>query len=294
MIRNFHEFNSQDELEKHLLSLEGKTSSNVVIRSSHFGDSISIKSTQSLSNSSDNTSKPLKTVTSNEPSSFAATSDDFYGWFDDDIGFENADKSIRDALVKLAEEIYVDNNTFDTKSEVLDHVKTSYSSTYHNQIDHESYQGSVLYSWNNPNPSLSLKLSSNTLKDSLSYGLKISSCVSGIRIRQYNSGVIRAEFNYIFCYGSSSYSSWKSYSEFKELAEIITKINNRRSKNLNFAQTLRHWQLLEDNKRWFRCLNISYLVKKSLLLGQFMESLLMESPSPGLILAFVHTNSSEK
>lgn len=145
----------------------------------------------------------------------------------------------------------------------------------------------ILNEWHNPQPSLSLKLSSNEILNAANYGVRISSCVSGFRICQYPSGEIRAEFHFVFCYGSMSYMTWKPYGEFKKLAEIVTKVHNDRTP---FDKSLKEWQFLTEKKRWFRCLNIKYLIEKSIYLGRFMESLLHESPTPGLILAFVQNN----
>jgi len=142
----------------------------------------------------------------------------------------------------------------------------------------------ILHEWHNPQPSLSLKLSSNDVTKSASYGVSISSCVSGFRICQYSSGEIRAEFHFVFSYGSMSYMAWKPYGEFKKLADILKSLNNGKS---IFTQTLKEWQFLTEKKRWFRCLDIKYLIEKSIYLGRFMESLLHECPTPGIILVFV-------
>lgn len=190
-----------------------------------------------------------------------ADDDDEFGWFDFNHETENQSSSeeIRSAWLKVV------------------------STVSSNKVENPAH---VIYEWHNPHPSMSLKLS--TTDFAKGYGVNISSCVSGMRICQYASGEIRAEFHFVFCYGSMSYMSWKPYSEFKKLAGIITTLH-RDTKSL-FFQTLKAWSFIEEKKRWFRCLDIKYLIEKSILLGKFMEALLHEVPTPGLILAFIQNN----
>lgn len=203
-------------------------------------------------------------------SSFSSGSDDsssgegesdLFGWFDNIPDAEeesSANNDVREAWVNLVSEI-----------------SPRKSRRSKNPV-------SILYSWNNPNPSVSMKMSS---AGKSRYGMNISSCVSGIRICQYQSGDIRAEFNLIFCYGSVSYCSWKSYSEFSNLAQIVEHMHEH--VHPIFPDTMKCWKLVVAKKRWFRCLNVLYLIEKSILLGRFIENLLHESPSPGLLLCFV-------
>lgn len=82
----------------------------------------------------------------------------------------------------------------------------------------------ILFKWDNPNPSLSIKLTTQEIN--IMNSLNISVCIAGYRLVQLLSGVIKAEFHLLFCYGSVSYSSWKSFSEFNELAKIIKHIHS--------------------------------------------------------------------
>jgi hypothetical protein len=223
-----------------------------------------------MSADSDNESGMIPTTTSsssrhsiNDSSSSRdqPDNDDEFGWFDFNHETENQTSSeeIRSAWLKVV------STVSNIKVEDPTHV---------------------IYEWHNPHPSMSLKLS--TTDFAKGYGVNSSSCVSGMRICQYATGEIRAEFHFVFCYGSMSYMSWKPYSEFKKLAGIITTLH-RDTKSL-FFQTLKAWSFLEEKKRWFRCLDIKYLIEKSILLGKFMEALLHEVPTPGLILAFIQNN----
>jgi hypothetical protein len=82
----------------------------------------------------------------------------------------------------------------------------------------------ILFKWSNLNPSLSIKLSSKEVD--FMNSLNISVCIAGYRLVQLSSGEIKAEFHLLFCYGSVSYSSWKTFSEFNELAKIIKQIHS--------------------------------------------------------------------
>eukprot|EP01035_Chromulina_nebulosa_P022491 gene22491-29125_t len=203
---------------------------------------------------------------------------DNYGWFDVYPECEETSaQNIRQAWTKLV------NNISPPTS--LSHLSSFGNEEAMNELYDDVEQPiAILYSWNNNNPSVSLKLSSDDVS-STRYGINISSCVSGLRICQYSCGVIRAEFNYIFCYGSRSYSSWKPYGEFKQLADILKKLDHK--KKANFSESLKQFKFLEEKKRWFRSLDILYLIEKSIYLGRFMEALLLESTSPGIMLAFV-------
>jgi hypothetical protein len=145
----------------------------------------------------------------------------------------------------------------------------------------------ILFQWRNPNPSISIKYLSNdgNLPDVPSESMELSCYVDGFRISQYSNGEIKAEFCLAFSYGSRSYLSWKSYSEFKEYYKTIHLIHHQ-IKPI-FPNTIRDWETLQSRKKWFRCLSISYLKEKSIHLGRVVQSSLLECPTPGLLLEFV-------
>lgn len=164
-------------------------------------------------------------------------------------------------------------------------LQATISSTCRNKINKRDFI--VLNSWTNPNPSVSIKLSSGELKP-LAEDMNISACINGFRIVQLSTGEVRAEFELIFCYGSRSYSSWKSYQEFKEMASIIEYIHSKVAPI--FSTSAKQWRFVKERQRWFRCLSCTYLMEKSINLGNFVQCMLLESPSPGLILCFVQNN----
>ena len=144
----------------------------------------------------------------------------------------------------------------------------------------------IIFVWNNPNPSLSVKSSSSDVtKQSMT---NISCCVGGLRLCQYPCGEIRIEFNFICCYGSRSYNSWKSFHEFNKLSDILTAMQ-KKVQTHSFPDSLSAWKNVLSRKKWFRCYEIRYLIQQSILLGRFMEALLHEASSPGLLLAFVQS-----
>lgn len=145
----------------------------------------------------------------------------------------------------------------------------------------------VLYRWRNPSPSISVRHIGSSDESNGSFSgdsLEMSCLIDGFRIVQYPSE-IKAEFCIVFCYGSRSYNIWRSYTQFREYYNTIYDIHWR-VKPI-FGQTLQDWADVQTRKKWFRCLSYRYLVEKSILLGRFMQSSLLESPTPGLLLEFV-------
>lgn len=140
----------------------------------------------------------------------------------------------------------------------------------------------VLYSYNNKCPSQCFKLSSETL----SAAMELSCFISGFRISQrISTGEIAAQFRFVYCYGSRTHISFRSYSEFRELASILKYANQHVSSKL-FAKSLKVWNYIEYKKKHFRDLSIKNLVEKSVYLNKFMEGVLFESPNPALLLYF--------
>jgi hypothetical protein len=152
----------------------------------------------------------------------------------------------------------------------------------------------VLHIWRNPSPSVSIKHLSNdgSLPDVPSDSMELSCFIDGFRIVQYSNGEIKAEFCLYFSYGSLSYYSWKSYTEFAEYYQTIHLIHH----NIKpmFSHTLRDWETLQSRKKWYRCLDVPYLKEKSILIGRVVQSSLLESPTPGLLLEFLNHSKTKK
>lgn len=75
-------------------------------------------------------------------------------------------------------------------------------------------------------------------------------------------------------------SCWKRHSSIERY------MNRLKDKSL-FPQTYRAWTLVQNSTKWFRNLDISYLHKKCIMMERFIHALLMESPSPDIILDFL-------
>jgi len=149
----------------------------------------------------------------------------------------------------------------------------------------------ILFRWRNPNPSMSLKCSGSnfdvsSIVSSHTFELRISCCIGGYRIVQLPCGNSRAEFQFILSYGSRSFNCWKSFTEFKKLHEIVKYAH---ISNDNYPESVKEWRILKAKQKWYRCLSVIYLIEKSVFLGRYMQALLMESESPGLLLHFVQT-----
>ena len=147
---------------------------------------------------------------------------------------------------------------------------------------------------------MTLKCSENSLSEKLTDGtsdfttavgsteLLISCFIGGYRTVQLSCGSIRAEFQFIFTYGSKSFSCWKPFTEFRKLHRIISHVHKS---NYTFPKTMGEWYRLRSRQRWYRCLSVVYLIEKSVLLGRYMQALLMECDSPGLLLYFVQSKA---
>mmetsp|Transcript_22111 Transcript_22111/g.32210 ORF Transcript_22111/g.32210 Transcript_22111/m.32210 type:complete len:209 (-) Transcript_22111:188-814(-) len=148
----------------------------------------------------------------------------------------------------------------------------------------------VLYRWRNPNPSVSVKYMLSSDDAPLAHGdsMGLSCCVDGFRIVHYSTGEIKAEYCLIFSYGSITYVKWKSYSDFEEYVAGLHFIHHN-IKPL-FTQTMKDWKDVQTIKKWFRCLSVPYLRRKSIYIGKVIQSSLHECPTPGLLLEFVQFN----
>jgi hypothetical protein len=213
----------------------------------------------------------------NSPSKSISAKDMWGYFFEDDMAVDGGAPSssmprpgeVRDAWMKFISSFLSGSKTQSVKRTQL--------------VENKDF--TVLYRWINDHPSQSFKMSSTDL----TLAMNLSCCVSGFRICQMvNSGEIKAQFNFIFAYGSRTYSTWKSFSEFKDLAEVVDHVHTTRT-NPIFRRSLRAWRRVEGNMRWWRSLSVPYLIEKSILLGNFMECLLMDCPSPGILLCFVQS-----
>ncbi|CAM6000694.1 unnamed protein product [Sphagnum balticum] len=197
--------------------------------------------------------------------------EDIWGWYDDDAKLKA--KLRCDAVREAWFQISADRST----------------SASEKHVNHKQY-ATVLNIWINPSPEVSMKLSSGDDLRLLDNSMSMSCCVSGFRIAQMIDGECCAEFLTVFCYGSRSYSSWKSYEEFSELFQVVEYAN--RVNNI-FPETVAHWRVVQSYSSWTKCLRVPHLIEKSIALGVFMQSLFSESPTPGLLLCFVqHSNFS--
>ena len=148
----------------------------------------------------------------------------------------------------------------------------------------------VLFQWRNPNHSVSMRCSGSKNElvwNSSSFDMRLSSAIAGYRIVQLSSGEICAEFNFLFCYGSRSFSCWKRFGEFKKLHSIVQYAHKTEGNHFEmFPKSLENWRNLRAKQKFTKCLSVVYLIEKSIMLGRYVQSLLMESDSPGLLVYF--------
>lgn len=213
------------------------------------------------------------------------TSND-WGFYEDEFDATTKNKAanseIRDAWLQLSYNMSSSSNPNKFNSEkVKSESKLKKDEPYGPGIE------SILNVWINPNPELSIKsfvVEEDSPFTSVDY-MNMSSCVSGFRIVQLNTGECIAQYNCIFCYGSRTFSSWKSPNEFKALASVVKYVHSL--DDSMFPETLHIWKLIETYEKWYLCLRAPYLIEKSIALGSFVQSFFAESPTPGLMICFI-------
>jgi hypothetical protein len=188
-----------------------------------------------------------------------------YGWYSQDSFEDNdAKENLRNAWKKIT-------------------YRSSMRGTRNTEVHN------VLFNWRNANPSTSVKSSvmDHQIASLSASSMDMSCCVNGFRIVQYQSGIIQAEYGFIFAYGSISFTTWKSFTEFQNYYYIINEINKT---NMVFQETVSAWEAVKLKKKWFRSFDIPYLIEQSILISRFMQSVLHESPTPGFLFDFVQNS----
>ena len=112
----------------------------------------------------------------------------------------------------------------------------------------------------------------------------------GFRIVQDESGEA-AEFKFVLSINGKDYIAWRKFSDFRKLAMACIEFSKMKGivgSTLSFNSTINAWNEVLNNRPWFyQCLNINYLIEKSLLLETFMKNLFFEVSSVDIMLEFV-------
>ena len=127
-----------------------------------------------------------------------------------------------------------------------------------------------------------------TSSNSSSFTASIS--IEGLRIVQVNS-TEDAEYNVVLRVDGRVYSSWRRFSDFRELGDAFQKFCDyglllKRARQ--HAQTLRTWQKVINHRPCLlKDLSVTFLREQFALLEEFLKSVLYELVSLELLLAFV-------
>eukprot|EP01036_Dinobryon_divergens_P026293 gene26293-34918_t len=109
----------------------------------------------------------------------------------------------------------------------------------------------------------------------------------GFRIVQDERGEA-AEFKFVLSINGTDYVAWRKFSDFRKLAMACIEFSKMKNSTLSFNSTINAWNEVVNNRPWFyQCLNINYLIEKSLLLETFMKNLFFEVSSVDIMLEFV-------
>jgi len=139
--------------------------------------------------------------------------------------------------------------------------------------------------------------------------VSVSVNIPSYRVVENSKGSRYAQYLVVYSQGgyAKTVGIWKRYSDFDKLSRKLQGIDE--SMKCNFAlgnqenvddlededeasggtlpNALCSWKLLQKRRRWFRCLEASYLQLKVFLLERFLHDVLFESRNPEVLRVFV-------
>lgn len=111
------------------------------------------------------------------------------------------------------------------------------------------------------------------------------------RIVRDKHGVLFAEYLIMVSLGgrgSVAFGIWKRHSDFDRLAKTLADVDIRGlAPPHSFKNSLLSWQCVLQRKRWFKSLDTEYLALKCFLIERFMQDLLFETHSAGILVDFL-------
>ncbi|CAM9845553.1 unnamed protein product [Pylaiella littoralis] len=103
------------------------------------------------------------------------------------------------------------------------------------------------------------------------------------QILQQTGSDVHAEYLIVVGLGTVTLGVWRRFSEFQRLASKLA----RSSRRDQFHNALCSWRCLRERQRWFRCLDVDYLILKTFLLERFLHDFVFESMSPNTVREFL-------
>ncbi|CBJ33192.1 conserved unknown protein [Ectocarpus siliculosus] len=94
---------------------------------------------------------------------------------------------------------------------------------------------------------------------------------------------VHAEYLIVVGLGTVTLGVWRRFSEFQRLASKLSRSRRRDQ----FHNALCSWRCLRERQRWFRCLDVDYLILKTFLLERFLHDFVFESMSPNTVREFL-------
>eukprot|EP00624_Nannochloropsis_granulata_P004712 evm.model.NODE_33713_length_18403_cov_15.744444.1 len=114
--------------------------------------------------------------------------------------------------------------------------------------------------------------------------------VGGLRICQTACGGQHAEFLVCLCLNQHTFVAWKRFNAF---AQLYQDVHVAHGAGL-LPATRRAWDTMESRRKWWRCLEISYLAQKLKFLESFLGAFLTEVSSPVLLMKFASSDVTPK
>ena len=101
----------------------------------------------------------------------------------------------------------------------------------------------------------------------------------------------RAEFLVVAKIGSCRVGRWRSFSDFKRLAQTLWDVDDRLSRIAGgvslFVNAQRSWSCVRRRQHCFRNLDVDYLTIKAFLLERFLHDALYEAPTAEVFNEFL-------
>jgi len=188
-----------------------------------------------------------------------------YGWFNEDVESTNTDETR--ALAVLSQWNH------GISSKVNKCAGTQYSST--------------LLEQNLPGYNVAKKRFEDT--PLLGECSTVAIALTSLRIVKDLNGFERAEYQVASVFGTKVVSSWVRFSLVKKWAEktVSYRYPRTRSASYRYPRTRAAWALLKAHKKWYRCLEPSFLEERALLLDHFFCKFLFECEDPVAILSMI-------
>ena len=90
-----------------------------------------------------------------------------------------------------------------------------------------------------------------------------------------------AEYHVVVTVEQETFEVWRRYSEFKKFVQGVA------SEEPKYRNCICSWEVLDNGRKWYRCLDTNYLDMKCIMLQRFLKNLVYESGDPAALCHFL-------